>query len=122
MIPEYPAEHYGLHRGAYKLGPKTQELIRVLDELAFVLESDENTYWGGWMRKARAQLLNSDYSGVEYLLSAYGGMGSINDLVLGQGYKAGVFEWKPGHIQLNAKFSALSSKAWELADAIKRSQ
>ncbi|MEL4204831.1 hypothetical protein C9E85_16375 [Plesiomonas shigelloides] len=104
------------------MGPKTQELIGVLDELASVLESDGNTHWGGWMQKARARLLNSDFSGIEYLLSAYGGMGSLNDVVLGQSYKNGVFEWKPGHVELNEKFTALSSKAWELADAIKRSQ
>ena len=94
----------------------------MLDELASVLENDENPHWGGWMRKARAQLLNSDYSGIEYVLSAYGGMGSMNDVVLGQSYKDGVFEWEPGHIELNEKFTALSSKAWELAHAIKQSQ
>jgi hypothetical protein len=104
------------------LGPKTQELIRVLEELASVLESDGNTHWGGWMRRTRARLLNSDYSGIEYLLSAYGGMGSINDVVLGQSYKDGVFAWKPGHVELNEKFTLLSNKAWVLADAIKRSQ
>lgn len=104
------------------MGPKTQELIGVLAELAFVLENDGNAHWCGWMRKARTRLLNSDYSGIEYLLSAYGGMGSLNDVVLGQICKDGVFEWKPGHIELNEKFAALSSKAWELADAIKRSQ
>ncbi|MGL4824329.1 MAG: DUF6966 domain-containing protein [Plesiomonas shigelloides] len=104
------------------MGPKTQELIDVLDELASVLESDGNTHWSGWMQKARARLLNSDFSGIEYLLSAYGGMGSLNDLILGQSYKNGIFEWKPGHVELNEKFKALSSKACELADAIKRSQ
>lgn len=104
------------------MSPKTQELIDVLDELASVLESDGNTHWGSWMQKARARLLNSDFSGIEYLLSAYGGMGSLNDVVLGQSYKDGVFEWKPGHVELNEKFTALSSKAWELADAIKRPQ
>lgn len=104
------------------MGPKTQELIGVLDELASVLESDGNNHWGGWMRKARSRLLNSDFSGIEYLLSAYGGMGSLNDVVLGQSYKDGVFEWKPGYVELNEKFTALSSKAWKLADAIKRSQ
>lgn len=49
-------------------------------------------------------------------------MGSLNDVVHGQSYKDGDFEWKPGHVELNEKFTALSSKAWELADAIKRSQ
>jgi len=104
------------------LDPKTLELIGVLDELADVLESDGNMHWGSWMRKARARLLNSDYSGIEYLLSAYGGMGSLNDVVLGQNCKDGAFEWKPGHVELNEKFTELSSKAWKLADMIKRSQ
>ncbi|MEW7867528.1 DUF6966 domain-containing protein [Aeromonas diversa] len=104
------------------MGPKTEELIGVLYELASVLESDGNTHWGGWMRKARSRLLNSDFSGIEYLLSAYGGMGSLNDVVLVQSYKDGVFTWTPDYVELNEKFTALSSKAWELADAIKRSQ
>lgn len=104
------------------MGPKTQELIGVLNELASILEGDGNAHWSGWIQNARTRLLNSDYSGIEYLLSAYGGMGSLNDVVLGQSYKEGVFAWKPEHIKLNEKFTALSSKAWELADAIKRSQ
>jgi len=66
------------------MGPKTQELVSVLEELTSLLESDGDSHWSNWMQKAKARLLNSDYSGVEYLLSAYGGMGSLNDLVLGQ--------------------------------------
>ena len=108
--------------GAMELGPKTQELVGVLDALASVLESDGDRHWANWMRKSQARLLNSDYSGIEYLLSAYGGMGSLNDLILGQSYKDGVFAWKPGYTELNERFAALRSKAWELADAIKRSQ
>jgi hypothetical protein len=104
------------------LNTKTQELIGVLNELSYILESDGNSHWAEWMRKARARLLNSDYSGVDYLLSAYGGMGSLNDLVLGQSHRDGAFEWKQGYAELNDKFTSLRSQAWELADAIKRSQ
>jgi len=49
-------------------------------------------------------------------------MGSINDVVLGQSYNNGVFDWKSRRIELNEEFAALRSKAWELANAIKRSQ
>lgn len=108
--------------GAFELGPKTQKLIAVLDNLASVLESDGNTHWGSLVRKAQSRLLNSDFSGIEYLLSAYGGMGSINDVVLGQSHIDGIFIWKPGHIKLNKRFDMLRAKAWELADAIKRLQ
>ncbi|MEX3772939.1 hypothetical protein [Pseudomonas sp. MYb118] len=104
------------------MGPKTEELIFILDQLAAMLESDGNTHWSNWMRRARARLVGSDFSGIEYLLSAYGGMGSLNDLVLGQSHNNGVFTWKPGHVELNEKFMELSSKAWQLAYEIKRSQ
>lgn len=104
------------------MGPKTEELIYILDQLAIVLESDGDTHWRFWMRRARALLLDSDYSGIEYLLSAFGGMGSLNDLILGQNYVGGVFSWKPGHVELNEKFIELRDNAERLANAIKRSQ
>lgn len=46
---------------------------------------------------------------------------SFNDLVLGQTLANGRFAWKPGHIELNDRLVALRTKAWELAQAIKRS-
>jgi hypothetical protein len=104
------------------MGPKTEELIYILDQLAIVLESDGNTHWSLWLRKARARLMDSDYSGIEYLQSAFGGMGSLNDLILGQNYVGGVFSWKPGHVELNEKFIELRDNAERLANAIKRSQ
>ncbi|MHC8401677.1 DUF6966 domain-containing protein [Pseudomonas sp. MDT1-17] len=104
------------------MGPKTEELICVLDQLATALESDGDARWSLWMRKARALLLDSDYSGITYLLSAYGGMGSFNDLILGQSYDDGVVSWKSGHVELNEKFDKLRNEAAQLADEIKRSQ
>ncbi|MCS3840323.1 hypothetical protein HNR03_004947 [Pseudomonas sp. JAI111] len=104
------------------MGPKTEELICVLDQLVFVLQSDGDTHWSFWMHKARARLLASDFSGIAYLLSAYGGMGSLNDLILGQSYEDGVLFWKPGHVELNEKFIELRNRAEQLANAIKRSQ
>jgi hypothetical protein len=104
------------------MGPKTEELICVLEQLATVLESDGDTHWSLWVRKARARLLDSDYSGITYLLSAYGGMSSFNDLILGQSYDGDAFSWKPGHVELNKRFDKLRNDAAQLADAIKRSQ
>ncbi|MHC8395377.1 DUF6966 domain-containing protein [Pseudomonas sp. LB3P93] len=104
------------------MGPATEQLIGVLDQLATVLESDGATHWSQWMRKARTHLINSDYYGIEYLLSAYGGMGSLNDLVLGQSRVDGVFTWKHGYVELNEKFDALRREAAALANSIKRAQ
>ena len=104
------------------MGPKTRELVAVLDELTAVLKSDGNIHWSSFIHRAKSRLMNADYSGIESLLSAYGGMGSINDLVLGQSVEGGEFSWKAGHVELNEKFLALKSRAWELADEIKRAQ
>jgi hypothetical protein len=72
------------------------------------------------MRQAWARLLNSDYSGIEHLLSAYGGMGSFNDLVICQSYENGQFRWKEGYVEKNNQLDELRGKARELADHIKR--
>jgi hypothetical protein len=103
------------------MGPKTENLICLLDQLAAVLESDGEAHWSHWARNARTRLLNSDYSGIDYVLSAYGGMGSLNELVLGQNHEHGVFTWKPGHIKLNERFDKLRSDAAQFTDAISRS-
>jgi len=100
--------------------PKTAQLIAVLEEMIRVLDSDGEKHWRKWMASARSRLVNSDYSGVEHVLDAYGGMGSFNDLVIGQSMAGGLFCWKPGAEEENDKLDALRSKAYELAEYIKR--
>ena len=72
------------HPPKQNMTTKTQELLVTLEKLASLLSSDGERNWSAWMLRAKSQLENSDYSGVEYLLSAYGGMGSFNDFVAGQ--------------------------------------
>ena len=105
-----------------KMGQRTEELIDVLDQLIKVLESDDEIHWSRWMRKAQAYLIDSDYYGITYLLSAYGGMGSFNDLVLGQNANAGAFAWSLGHVDINDNLQALRHRAAQLALEIQRSQ
>ena len=104
------------------MGPKTAELIDVLEELAILLESDGDNHWSRWMRKAKTLLQASDYSGITYLRSAYGGMGSFNDLILGQSSVDGVFSWKPGYKELNDRLEELRNKASQLGTEIQRDQ
>ncbi|KAF1725771.1 DUF6966 domain-containing protein [Pseudoxanthomonas japonensis] len=99
----------------------TKELITTLEELAMLLESDGDRHWSAWMRRAKSRLENLDYSGAEYLLSAYGGMGSFNDLILGQTQIDGQLAWKAGHIELNGRFDELRYKASGLARRIQKS-
>lgn len=104
------------------MGHRTEELIDVLDQLIKVLESDGEMHWSRWMRKTRALLIDSDYSGITYLLSAYGGMGSFNDLVLGQNTHEGAAAWAPGHVGINDKLQELRDTAAQLASEIRCSQ
>ena len=96
------------------------ELLKILDEIIQLLESDDEQHWSKWMRQARGRLQNADLSGIEHLLSAYGGMGSFNDLMIFQRYENGEFRFKEGYVEKNDRLRELRSKAWELADAIRR--
>ncbi|MFJ4144763.1 DUF6966 domain-containing protein [Pseudomonas sp. NPDC089734] len=104
------------------MGAKTEELIRVLDELIAVLESDDEEHWSAWFRNARAQLLDSDYAGIASVLSAFGGMGSFNDLTLGRSYKNGVLCWKAGYGDLNKRLEGLKDDVSRLAGEVKKLQ
>ena len=103
------------------MGPKRQELIEVLAKLADLLEINGGQHWRAWLLRAKARLENSDYSGIEYLLQAYGGMGSFNDFVAPQRAIEGQPTGKPGYFELNDEIDALRTKAWEIATDIKRS-
>src|SRR5579859_8136099 len=56
------------------------ELIQVLTDLTRLLREFGDHHWAAWMDKARTLIVASDYYGIEYLSSAYGGMGSFNDV------------------------------------------
>lgn len=102
------------------MGPKTIELIAILEELEDVLQAQEDVLWKGWVTNSRSRLMASDYSGIEKLLSAYGGMGSFNDLVVGYYQKDGITHQRKGYGEANQVLSKLRNKAWKLATEIKR--
>ena len=102
------------------MATKLDELLETLHEMIELLEENGEQRWSKWMRQSRDWLLDSDFSGIEHLLSAYGGMGSFNDLVIGQRYENGEFRWKENYSEMNNKLNEFRKKAWELADAIRR--
>ncbi len=63
--------------------------------------------------------MNSDFSGIEHLLSAYGGMGSFNDLIIGQTNHNGEFAWKQNYQEVNNELNHLRGQAYQLANWIK---
>ena len=89
------------------MGPKTIKLLKVLNEIIGLLESENEDHWAGLLKKYKSRIQNSDFSGIELLLNAYGGMGSFSDLVI---------------VQNNDKLNQLRSEAFDLVQDIKREQ
>lgn len=78
----------------------------VLNILKTLLENSGNTYWSNWIEKD-INLWNESKS-VKHHLSAYGGMGSINDLYVANYSLVGVWE--------NNIFDQCKSLAYKLAE------
>ena len=97
-----------------------QELLGTLQSIVDVLSADGEVHWTAWMEQSRVHLEARDYRGVEHLLSAYGGMGSFNDLVIGQRNSGDSFEWTEDAASINNTLDALRSRAYDLACTVKR--
>jgi hypothetical protein len=104
------------------MGPITTELIEVLNQLVEILESANECHWSEILKKSKLRIEKSDYSGIEMLLGSYGGMGSFNDLIIYQ--PSGIVEvnFTRDEIIANEELDKLRTKAWDLADNIKRKQ
>ena len=60
------------------------KLLADLDEAIALLRDSGETHWRSWLERDRERIGHGDVSGLDSLLSAFGGMGSFNDLVLAQ--------------------------------------
>lgn len=102
-----------------RMSNANRALHAVVTELEALLRGDGENHWADWMQRVIIQLEQGDQSAPESLLRAYGGMGSFNDLALGQGYSNGHFQWRADAGELNERLDALRGRAWELARAIR---
>jgi hypothetical protein len=97
-----------------------QKLSKVFDEIVQLLEASGEKYWANWMLEAKDGLKYSNDYGIEHILAAYGGMGSFTDLVLYQKVENGRIKWTVFDRIRNSRLSKLRTRAWELANAIRR--
>lgn len=56
----------------------------MLEEAESLLRKHGIAHWADWLKKDAHFLRNLDFYGIEHLLSAFGGMGSLNDLGLAE--------------------------------------
>lgn len=91
------------------------KLLQVLDELIKLLNSDGQKHWVSLMTSIKNTLLKDESAGTRALLGAYGGMGSLNDLILGQRNSGKQINEQ----ELNRKFMVLTSEAYDLATRLR---
>jgi hypothetical protein len=85
----------------------TAALLSALDEAASLLRQSDHKKWASWLEQDRRRIADDDLFGVEHLLQAFGGMGSLNDLVLVEPDK-------------DAKLRALCSRIYDQASALRK--
>ena len=89
------------------LHPEVQALLNAMRDLQRHLEQNDELFWSAHVEKAADEVARSDAYGVSRFLGLFGGMGSLNDLVLHA-------DGTPLHSE-NDQLDALRSRAWELA-------
>ena len=101
-----------------KLNTEVQTLCQVLRDLIALLDADGEELWRAWMASSLKALEGNDLSGAEDLSKSFGGMGSFNDLVIGQRTKGDGFEWAPGFQEANDQLNKLRTQAFKLTKEI----
>lgn len=94
-----------------------ERLAEALDELAAFLADHSESSWAEWTSKDAAWTRRGDGYGVTHFLSAFGGMGSLDDVVFDprNGNAASMAEAEG----LNQAFDELRGRAWRLASALR---
>jgi len=93
-------------------------LLALLDELVGLLSANSQPHWAQWVEADAARIRQGDARGVTHFLSAFGTMGSLNDVVLEPSRRDS--DAVAGLGPLDQRFRQLSSEAYALADALRR--
>ncbi|MBL8523403.1 MAG: hypothetical protein JNN20_06930 [Betaproteobacteria bacterium] len=64
------------------MNSEIQALAELIEGAQALLAKHGEKHWASWLEQDARRIQNLDLYGVEHVLSAFGGMGSINDLVL----------------------------------------
>jgi hypothetical protein len=94
------------------------DLIAVLDETVAFLDRYGVSHWAKWLERDRDLVAKGDFSGVAHLLTAFGGMGSFNDLYICKANGHAIED--TDEPQANAILNKLSSRLYDLAAELKR--
>lgn len=93
------------------------DLLSKLDRSVAFLERVGEDKWAAWLRADMTRLKAGDAYGLEHLLSAFGGMGSLNDLVIAPGNGHPVTAEEAG--ALTAEWRVLASETYRAASSLR---
>lgn len=105
-----PAFRSTRYAATMTLQPDVARLAVTLEAMTTLLRLYGNNGWAERLERCRSSIARSDYHGVAQLLRFYGGMGSLNDVIL---QTAGITPADD-----NNRFDGLRTAAWEQAHAL----
>lgn len=93
-----------------------------LREMIALLARDGRENWARFFKTALTLLHAGEARAcARHIRSRSGGMGSLNDLVLGQGRDAdGNFRWKVGYQEMNERYQTLLERLYEFSHSVQR--
>ena len=94
-----------------------ESLLAELEEAIDLLGTGNESHWQAWLQTGRDQVANGDAHGLDHLLRAFGGMGSLNDVVLRRQNQAGQLEYAR---EADLRLSELRESIWHLCRELKR--
>jgi len=100
------------------MAPPVRALCETLERIIELLVADNEAHWSRWMRGALDTLSSGDSAGAHRVLAAYGGMGSFNDLIIGQTVTDDRLTWADGAAGMNDELDALRARAYTLAQQV----
>jgi hypothetical protein len=96
-----------------KVHAKIGKLTKLIDEAGHLLRKHGEENWAKWLEDGGSSIRNRDFSGIEHILSGFGGTPSLNDIYI---CPQNHHEIKDRDvIRVNEKLRVLSSGIYELA-------
>ncbi|MFC0349455.1 DUF6966 domain-containing protein [Undibacterium danionis] len=99
---------------------EVEKLANLIQEASTLLLTHGEKLWGDWLRIDAQRVRSLDFYGVEHMLSAFGGMGSINDLVLSSMNGHNIEEKDVANA--NEKFQNLLGRIYEIAKRLAKEE
>jgi len=96
-----------------KADGKVAKLAKLIDDAEHLLRKHNEETWAEWLAEGSARIRNRDFSGIEHILSGFGGAGSFNDVYICPANHHAIKERDVSKV--NDRLRVLSSEIHELA-------